>query len=472
MNLTYAETKHTCDRVLRQRLVLEEYGRDIKYIEGKKNLVADALSRLETNDYASKQYEANLMKHKYQDNVRVPVDMNIIAEEQGNDKELKTKKEKCPNRFKEVVLKNGKALNLYKADETKENWSIYVPTKLAMELLEWFHENLIHPGGSRLTETIRQKFYVKNLDEMVKKLVKTCKTCQEGKITALQPVGKVPMRTERSCRPFEIVRIDCCGPWEINVKCDNPKKMLQKKIHAATIIDDATAWPEIIQLEGKTAYHLALKFDSQWLCRYPRPRIVVNDNGGEFTGSEFQELLSSYAIEQQPTTVLNPRSNGIKERMHLTMADMLRTMTLKVKNDNESVWKVELEAALQAIAWAMRSTVSNGTKYSPANLTFGRDMILNEEVKINWDSIKANREKKAQIDNEKENKTRKTFQYKKGDKCWIIKNKFERKRKLDKPTEGPYFIKKVFNNGTLKIDRNGYDETINIRRLKPFTNDN
>ena len=95
-------------------------------------------------------------------------------------------------------------------------------------------------------------------------------------------------------------------------------------------------------------------------------------------------------------------------------------------------------------------------------------MILNEEVKINWEMIKTNREKKAQIDNERENKTRKDFQYNKGDKCWIVKNKFERKRKLDKPTEGPYLIKKVFNNGTLKIDRNGYDETISIRRLKPF----
>ena len=95
------------------------------------------------------------------------------------------------------------------------------------------------------------------------------------------------------------------------------------------------------------------------------------------------------------------------------MADMLRTMTITVKNDSENVWKIELEVALQAIAWAMRSTVSSGTKFSPANLTFGRDMILNEEVKINWDSIKANREKKAQIDNEKEKKRGKTFNTKK-----------------------------------------------------------
>ena len=32
-------------RVLRWRLILEEYGPDIKYIKGEKNIVADALSR-------------------------------------------------------------------------------------------------------------------------------------------------------------------------------------------------------------------------------------------------------------------------------------------------------------------------------------------------------------------------------------------------------------------------------------------
>ena len=65
-------------------------------------------------------------------------------------------------------------------------------------------------------------------------------------------------------------------------------------------------------------------------------------------------------------------------------------------------------------------------------------------------------------------KPEKIFNVKKGDRCYIVKNKFKRKRKLDKPTEGPYFIKEVFNNRTLKIDCNGYIETINICRSEPF----
>ena len=70
------------------------------------------------------------------------------------------------------------------------------------------------------------------------------------------------------------------------------------------------------------------------------------DNGGEFVGREFQELLSSYGIKHEPTTNLNPRSNGVKERMHLTMTDMLRTIKFKVTDAKEGTWRTEVDAAL------------------------------------------------------------------------------------------------------------------------------
>jgi len=42
---------------------------------------------------------------------------------------------------------------------------------------------------------------------------------------------------------------------------------------------------------------------------------------------EFQELQESYGIKPVATTVKSPRSNGVIERVHLTMGNMLRTMT-------------------------------------------------------------------------------------------------------------------------------------------------
>ena len=124
---------------------------------------------------------------------------------------------------------------------------------MAKDLIDWFHTNLVHPGDSRLAETIRQTFYVRTLDKLVKRYMAKCQVCEEAKVTAVKPVGKVPMRSEQSGMPFEVVRVDCCGPWKVEMQCKRPKKTVTCKVHAVTIIDDATKWPEVVQLEGNRA---------------------------------------------------------------------------------------------------------------------------------------------------------------------------------------------------------------------------
>jgi transposase InsO family protein len=68
------------------------------------------------------------------------------------------------------------------------------------------------------------------------------------------------------------------------------------------------------------------------------------DNGTEFTGQEFQELLESYSVKPIATTVRNPRSNGVIERVHLTMGDMLQTMTFSGAD-----WFSDMQRALDAV---------------------------------------------------------------------------------------------------------------------------
>jgi hypothetical protein len=48
--ITYAKSIY--DRVMRWCLLIEEFGPEFKYIQGKRNLIADALSRLEMKDYS------------------------------------------------------------------------------------------------------------------------------------------------------------------------------------------------------------------------------------------------------------------------------------------------------------------------------------------------------------------------------------------------------------------------------------
>ena len=72
---------------------------------------------------------------------------------------------------------------------------------------------------------------------------------------------------------------------------------MTQQVKGFTAVDKATGWPEIVALSDKRGETVAQIFDDAWLCWYPRPRRVVYDNGSEFIGFEFQELLHSYGIE-------------------------------------------------------------------------------------------------------------------------------------------------------------------------------
>ena len=58
-NLTY---KFYTNIVLRWVLILEEYGQDIEYIQGKKNTVTDALSQLPNNGNQENTQDSNYIK--------------------------------------------------------------------------------------------------------------------------------------------------------------------------------------------------------------------------------------------------------------------------------------------------------------------------------------------------------------------------------------------------------------------------
>jgi hypothetical protein len=63
------------------------------------------------------------------------------------------------------------------------------------------------------------------------------------------------------------------------------------QLQALTVIDEGTGWPKFIATQSKSSQQIAILFNGTWLCLYPHPGREVFDNGGEFIGGEFQELL-------------------------------------------------------------------------------------------------------------------------------------------------------------------------------------
>ena len=76
---------------------------------------------------------------------------------------------------------------------------------------------------------------------------------------------------------------------------------------------------------------------------------------------------------------------------------------------------------LQAMAFAFWSTVFPTVDYSPSQLAFGCDIILDWKVAVDFDQVKWQHANNAKCNNEKENATQTDHEYKVGDCVLIIK---------------------------------------------------
>lgn len=284
--------------------------------------------------------------------------------------------------------------------------------------------------------------------------------------------GKIPAKkfSTDDVTPWHTVCVDCIGPIEFTVKkrtVIEEREVLKKKkmkMQALTMIDPATNWFEIEIIDKIDSVETAFAFDRAWLCRYPRPLCCVHDNGKEFTGAEFQEMLLSYGMKSVPTTVRNPQSNAVLERVHGVLHNHARTFETEALEVRD--WNHPFRQLVAFCAFAIRSTIHTVLQATPGQIVFRRDMILPIAFAVNWETIQQRRQRAAILDNARENDKRTDHEFKPGDYI-MIRNDNQRAPKYSRRNKGPYRISEVKNNATVVIEKGAYFETVNIRRIVP-----
>ena len=109
------------------------------------------------------------------------------------------------------------------------------------------------------------------------------------------------------------------------------------------------------------------------------------------------------------------------------------------------------------------------TKTTPADLAFGRNMLINIQHQTNWAEAYRRRVDQMTKDNIRENRSRAPHDYNPGDLV-LINVSSDPTRPKSKPTkEGPFTIVATHpERGTVTLDRNRYLERVHIRRLIPY----
>ena len=92
------------------------------------------------------------------------------------------------------------------------------------------------------------------------------------------------------------------------------------------------------------------------------PGILVSDNGPQFTSKMFKDFCKSEGIKHVTSAPYCPQSNGVVERFHRTLKEMLAKIV-----DKKGNWPEMVPVCLKFI----RLTPNATTGFSPYMLTQG-----------------------------------------------------------------------------------------------------
>eukprot|EP00957_Ditylum_brightwellii_P146435 11149651-Ditylum_brightwellii.AAC.1 len=169
--------------------------------------------------------------------------------------------------------------------------------------------------------------------------------------------------------PWSNVAVDLIGPWKITIKGE------EIEFNALISIDLVLNLAEIIRVDNNTSEHVAQRFENSLLARYPQPVKCIHNNGGEFIGGAFQQMLQQHGIKDASTTSCNSQANSVCERLHLTVANILRASTNNVAVNMQQMQKA-VDDALATAMYARRCTVSRLLGISQGALAFHHDMLV------------------------------------------------------------------------------------------------
>ena len=238
-------------------------------------------------------------------------------------------------------------------------------------VVDWFHKATVHNAGiTHLQETLHFDFYHPKLLSEVCSQVSRCNLCQRMKCGSRQYGLLAPC--EAKSAPWSDVATDCIGPWVVQLHGGR-----DYSLHALMTIDLTTNLLEIEPIVTQTAAECARAFENGRLSRYPRPLRVVHDQGSEFMGSAFQDLLRRAGIKSLPTTACNLQGNSTIEAVHKSVGQVLHTLVHIHRPQTVHQAKATSDTALATAMHATRCASHQALHHlTPGSFAFRCDMFF------------------------------------------------------------------------------------------------
>jgi hypothetical protein len=188
--------KATASRLVRWWKVLSEFKVKFEHIEGRRNIVADALSRHPIPEVSSNEsVNPPALTPATPTQVNLAIINGKFKFDYSNDKEFG----KIWNHFRdEELLVNG---------NVRVGGLVCVPKKDRFTVLKMCHDEKGHLEGNKLAHRVSTQFYWHCVRKDAKKFTEACASCQANKTDHTKPQGKLhPLPAPK--RSWEHVTMD------------------------------------------------------------------------------------------------------------------------------------------------------------------------------------------------------------------------------------------------------------------------
>ena len=392
--LTYVMTAPKLDATgQRWAAELADYSFDVKYKPGKRNIEADALSRLfvepeftevmvgaEVGACLGKKHTAWIdsitlnsavipdfaqvhLKGYSLDEIKVAQltdeDVGMVYRLLNNGVTPTGAERSVANRHQKNLLNNFQKLRLHNG-VLYRSWrgkkQLVLPKIYRSMVLKELHDSMGHIASEKVMALIRPRFFWPFMQQEVEAYINEECSC----VIQKKPVKQVKSELEviETTSPFELISLDflhlekASGGFE----------------YILVLVDHFTRYAVCYPTRNKHGKTAAKCLFDDFVLKYGFPQRILHDQGGEFENDLFAQLKELSGIKGSHTTPYHPMCNGKAERFNRTLLGMLRTLP----EQDKSRWK----DSLQKMVHAYNATVCRSTSYSPFYLLFGREPQL------------------------------------------------------------------------------------------------
>lgn len=344
-------TKNQTGRLARWLTRLAPFDLKIVHTKGKENVIPDCLSRAISEEMEEPEINVAAVEENNSPDFTISTDQWYTS--------LKEKVTQEPQNFPSFKIFSKVLYKLIKDPITKvEAFKQVVPTDERINILRENHDTLTssHLGIKKTYHKICQNFYWPKMYTDIKNYVRTCSECQRYKASNELIAGEMATKELKEFKPFEMVTMDLIGPLPLT---------RGRHQFILVIVDTATKFVIAEPLRQASAKHCVDILEKFLILQFGAPKVLITDNGSQMVSKVMRDFCSKFSINLHTVPFYFPSAN-MTERYNRSIKTCL---AIWAKDDHRN-WDIHLPY----VVFALRTSVSESTGFSPARLLYGREI--------------------------------------------------------------------------------------------------